>query len=128
MDSKSDPKKNSEQLNLKVLGQDGQAVQFKIKRSTPFRKLINAYCDRCRLTSNTLRFMFDGNRISETATPKSMDMEEGNTIEVFTMQTGGDDLTNINGENQNDCYNSIKSKPRSYDLRISSIICNKYNQ
>lgn len=89
MDSKSDAEKNSEQLNLKVIGQDGQTVQFKIKRSTPFRKLINAYCDRSRLTSSTLRFMFDGNRIDEMDTPKSMDMEEGDTIEVFTQQSGG---------------------------------------
>lgn len=48
-----------------------------------------------------------------------MDMEEGDTIEVFTMQTGGDDLANINGENQNNCYNSIKFKPHCYDFRIS---------
>ena len=39
MDSKSDPDKTSEQINLKVIGQDGEAVQFKIKRSTPFRKV-----------------------------------------------------------------------------------------
>ena len=39
MDSMSDTEKNSEQLNLKVIGQDGQTVQFKIKRSTPFRKV-----------------------------------------------------------------------------------------
>lgn len=39
MDSKSDTEKNSDQLNLKVIGQDGEAVQFKIKRSTPFRKV-----------------------------------------------------------------------------------------
>ena len=36
-DTKSDTEK--EQLNLKVVGQDGQIVQFKIKRSTPFRKV-----------------------------------------------------------------------------------------
>ena len=35
-----------EQLNLKVLGQDGQVIAFKIKKTTPFRKLMAAYCDR----------------------------------------------------------------------------------
>ena len=50
---------------------------------------------------------------------QSMDMEEGDTIEVFTMQTGGDDLTNINGENQYNYFHSIKLKPPSYDFRIS---------
>ena len=50
---------------------------------------------------------------------QSMDMEEGDTIEVFTMQTGGDDLTNINGEDHKNCFHSIEFKPRSYDFRIS---------
>ena len=39
MEEKSDTDKNNEQLNLKVIGQDGEIVQFKIKRSTPFRKV-----------------------------------------------------------------------------------------
>jgi len=79
----------SDQLNLKVLGQDGQVVQFKIKKNTPLRKLMSAYCDRCKLAQNTIRFMFDGTRIDEGDTPKSMDMEDGDTIEVFTQQSGG---------------------------------------
>ncbi len=38
--------KESEHINLKVLGQDNAVVQFKIKKHTPLRKLMNAYCDR----------------------------------------------------------------------------------
>lgn len=81
--------KDSEQLNLKVVGQDGQVIQFKIKRNTPFRKLMYAYCDRTKLAQNTVRFTFDGSRINESDTPKTQDMEDGDTIEVFTQQTGG---------------------------------------
>lgn len=33
-------------INLKVLGQDNTAVQFKIKKQAPLKKLMNAYCDR----------------------------------------------------------------------------------
>ena len=36
-----------------------------------------------------IRFMFDGTRVDEGDTPKSMDMEDGDTIEVFTQQSGG---------------------------------------
>lgn len=36
----------SEHINLKVTGQDGSVVHFKIKRNTPLRKLMSAYCDR----------------------------------------------------------------------------------
>lgn len=39
-------KTESEHINLKVLGQDSAVVQFKIKKHTPLRKLMNAYCDR----------------------------------------------------------------------------------
>lgn len=39
-------KTESEHINLKVLGQDNAVVQFKIKKHTPLRKLMNAYCDR----------------------------------------------------------------------------------
>lgn len=33
-------------INLKVAGQDGSVVQFKIKRHTPLSKLMKAYCER----------------------------------------------------------------------------------
>lgn len=36
----------NEHINLKVAGQDGSVVQFKIKRHTPLIKLMKAYCDR----------------------------------------------------------------------------------
>uniref|UniRef100_A0A8C0KL07 Rad60/SUMO-like domain-containing protein n=1 Tax=Canis lupus dingo TaxID=286419 RepID=A0A8C0KL07_CANLU len=37
---------NNDHINLKVAGQDGSVVQFKIKRHTPLRKLTKAYCER----------------------------------------------------------------------------------
>eukprot|EP00330_Aristerostoma_sp_ATCC50986_P008655 CAMPEP_0114586848 /NCGR_PEP_ID=MMETSP0125-20121206/9965_1 /TAXON_ID=485358 ORGANISM="Aristerostoma sp., Strain ATCC 50986" /NCGR_SAMPLE_ID=MMETSP0125 /ASSEMBLY_ACC=CAM_ASM_000245 /LENGTH=50 /DNA_ID=CAMNT_0001782483 /DNA_START=60 /DNA_END=212 /DNA_ORIENTATION=+ len=33
-------------LNLKVKSQDGEEVFFKIKKSTQFKKLMDAYCTR----------------------------------------------------------------------------------
>ncbi|XVF20753.1 hypothetical protein REPUB_Repub12eG0030300 [Reevesia pubescens] len=32
-------------INLKVKGQDGNEVFFRIKRNTQLKKLMNAYCD-----------------------------------------------------------------------------------
>jgi small ubiquitin-related modifier len=37
----------------------------------------------------TMRFRFDGQPINETDTPISLEMEEGDTIEVYQQQTGG---------------------------------------
>lgn len=36
-----------------------------------------------------VRFRFDGQPINELDTPTSLEMEEGDTIEVYQQQTGG---------------------------------------
>lgn len=82
-------KSSDEHINLKVLGQDNNVVQFKIKKGTPLRKLMNAYCARCNLSMVTVRFRFDGQPINEQDTPASLEMEEGDTIEIYQQQTGG---------------------------------------
>ncbi|KAF2346636.1 Rad60/SUMO-like domain [Trinorchestia longiramus] len=82
-------KENTDHINLKVLGQDGQVVHFKIKQHTSLKKLISAYCARSKLAQSTVRFRFDGQAISENDTPRGLDMEDGDTIEVFQQQTGG---------------------------------------
>lgn len=79
----------NEHINLKVSGQDGSVVQFKIKHKTPLRKLMSAYCDRAGLNIGAVRFRFDGNPINETDTPTQLDMEDGDSIDVFQKQSGG---------------------------------------
>uniref|UniRef100_A0A8D2H1X7 Rad60/SUMO-like domain-containing protein n=1 Tax=Urocitellus parryii TaxID=9999 RepID=A0A8D2H1X7_UROPR len=39
-------KTENDHINLKVAGQDGWVVQFKIKRHTPLSKLMKAYWER----------------------------------------------------------------------------------
>ncbi|PAA66358.1 hypothetical protein BOX15_Mlig002796g2, partial [Macrostomum lignano] len=80
---------SSEHINLKVQGQDGAVIHFKIKKNTPLRKLMTTYCDRLGLRAQTVRFIFDGNNVEESDTPATLDMEENDTIEVFQSQVGG---------------------------------------
>uniref|UniRef100_A0A8C7SSJ4 SMT3 suppressor of mif two 3 homolog 2 (S. cerevisiae) n=1 Tax=Oncorhynchus mykiss TaxID=8022 RepID=A0A8C7SSJ4_ONCMY len=63
---------NNDHINLKVAGQDGSVVQFKIKRHTPLSKLMKAYCERQGLTIRQIRFRFDGQPINETDTPAQL--------------------------------------------------------
>ncbi|CAH8545107.1 unnamed protein product [Schistosoma guineensis] len=79
----------SEHINIKVQGQEGSIIHFKIRKSTPFKKLITAYCDRLGVNQSAVRFFFDGNSVHETDTPGSLEMEENDTVEVFQAQTGG---------------------------------------
>lgn len=49
--------------------QDGSVVHFKIKKNTPLKKLMTAYCERQGLSQGAIRFVFDGDNIEETDTP-----------------------------------------------------------
>uniref|UniRef100_A0A4X1T9W7 Small ubiquitin like modifier 3 n=1 Tax=Sus scrofa TaxID=9823 RepID=A0A4X1T9W7_PIG len=62
-------KTENDHINLKVAGQDGSVVQFKIKRHTPLSKLMKAYCERQGLSMRQIRFRFDGQPINEADTP-----------------------------------------------------------
>ncbi|XP_059516739.1 small ubiquitin-related modifier 2-like [Myotis daubentonii] len=80
---------NNNHINLKVAGQDGYVVQFKIQRRTPLSKLMKAYCERQSLSRRQVRFRFEGQPIDETDTPAQLEMEDEDTTDVFQQQTGG---------------------------------------
>lgn len=48
-----------------------------------------AYCERSGLVKESVRFRFDGAPVNEMDTPETLEMEEGDTIEVYQPQTGG---------------------------------------
>jgi small ubiquitin-related modifier len=41
------------------------------------------------LNANNVRFLFDGERLLETHTPKDLNMESGDEIDVVIEQVGG---------------------------------------
>uniref|UniRef100_A0A6Q2YKK6 Ubiquitin-like domain-containing protein n=1 Tax=Esox lucius TaxID=8010 RepID=A0A6Q2YKK6_ESOLU len=69
-------KTENDHINLKVAGQDGSVVQFKIKRHTPLSKLMKAYCERQGLSIRQIRFRFDGQPINETDTPAQLSFSQ----------------------------------------------------
>ncbi|XP_077216610.1 small ubiquitin-related modifier 1-like [Tasmannia lanceolata] len=83
------PNDQSAHINLKVKGQDGNEVFFRIKRSTQLRKLMNAYCDRQSVDFNSIVFLFDGRRLQVEQTPDQLEMEDGDEIDAMLHQTGG---------------------------------------
>ena len=76
-------------INIKVKAQDGTEIYFKIKRTTQLKKLMDAYCQRQGLANNQCRFIFDGERIKDDDNPDSLEMENGDEIDVMVEQTGG---------------------------------------
>jgi len=72
-----------------VVDQEGSEVYFKIKRSTPLRKLMEAYCQRQAKSLDSIRFLYDGQRVQADSTPEQMDMEDNDIIDAVLQQTGG---------------------------------------
>ena len=52
-------------------------------------KLKKSYSERVGAPIASLRFLFDGKRINDEETPKSLEMEQDDVIEVYQEQTGG---------------------------------------
>ncbi|KAI1730711.1 ubiquitin-2 like rad60 SUMO-like domain-containing protein [Ditylenchus destructor] len=96
---------STEYIKLKVVGQDANEVHFRVKFGTSMGKLKKSYAERTGVSVNSLRFLFgnvlnfqilfvkcvifDGRRINDEDTPKSLEMEQDDVIEVFQEQVGG---------------------------------------
>ena len=59
-------------ISLKVVTQDGNEITFRLKRETPLAKLMNAFCQRQGVQMSSVRFLFDGQRINQSHTPKDV--------------------------------------------------------
>lgn len=58
-------------LNIKVTDNNNE-VFFKIKRTTQLKKLMDAFCERQGKNMQSVRFLFDGNRVQPQDSPDSV--------------------------------------------------------
>merc|ERR1712001_745220 len=80
---------DAEYIKLKVVGQDSNEIHFRVKQTTQMGKLKKSYSERVGVPVTGLRFLFDGRRINDDETPKALEMEQDDVIEVYQEQTGG---------------------------------------
>ena len=78
-----------EQLSIKVVSQSGDETVFKLKKTTPLKKMMNAYAERQGVSLISMKFLFDGARIQPESTPEQLKMTDGEQIDVVLEQTGG---------------------------------------
>lgn len=67
---------SDETLTLNVKAGNAEAIQFKVKKTTTFKKIFQAYADRVGAAYNSFRFMYDGVRVNEMDTPKMLEIED----------------------------------------------------
>lgn len=85
-----DVKKEERPISLRVQDQQGGQVHFKVKFSTPMRKIFDMYAQKRGVAVNVLRFMLDGRRIRPEDTAASLDLEDNDQIDCLLEQIGGD--------------------------------------
>ena len=76
----------AEYINLKVVihGQeDSSEIRFRVKKTKQMQKLKKSYAESVGFPVTSLRFLFDGRRINDNETPKALDMEQDDVIEVY---------------------------------------------
>lgn len=71
-------------INLKTVTESGFELFFKCRMTTTLDKLMRAYCMRQGVAIGSVRFLFDGQRISPEDTPHDLNMEDGDTIDVLS--------------------------------------------
>ena len=67
-------------IQLQVKDQQGVDVQFKIKKSTPLRKLMDEYCLLFIPRASHVRFLVKGEFIAQEDTADKLGLKEGDLI------------------------------------------------
>lgn len=81
---------SDEYIRLRVITSEmTNEVHFRVKSATTLGRLKRSYCSKLGFQVDELRFVFDGHRITDDDTPKSLGMMNDDVIEIYQERTGG---------------------------------------
>ncbi|KAF7458195.1 putative ubiquitin-like protein SMT3 precursor [Cryptosporidium felis] len=76
-------------VTVKVRSPDGEQVLYRIKKKTRLQKLMNSYCQRTGQNEQSIRFLFEGERLRPEMTAEDAGLQEGDLIDAMISQVGG---------------------------------------
>nr|XP_010326829.1 small ubiquitin-related modifier 2-like isoform X2 [Solanum lycopersicum] len=77
-------------INLKIKSQDGTFMYYKVKPTSIMKKLFMSYSERKQILNyKTIRFLYNGNRVSSRSTVNQLGLEDGDEIDAMLDQEGG---------------------------------------
>ncbi|KAN0133462.1 ubiquitin-like protein [Lactarius tabidus] len=82
------PEDAKPKLNL-VISLLEARITVKVKANMQFKKIFEVAEKRFAKDPGTLRFVYDGERLSPTDTPAERSMEDGDVIDAHLQQLGG---------------------------------------
>ena len=87
-DKTTDEELDDEIITIGITDVTGEEMFFRVKKSTKFEKIFPAYLQRTGLSRGAVQFLFDGQRIHEMCTPRSLEMENDDQVEVYLYEAG----------------------------------------
>jgi len=84
------PESVRSEMTIKIKPPGGEFILFKVKETTSFQKIMEAYAAKvgANVNARALRFMIDGERVCFHDTPKMLEMEDGDQVDVYNEQCG----------------------------------------
>ena len=80
--------RKSKLIRIRVINSHGDVIRFGIFRKSKLKKMMDLYCCEYEIPRSEVHFLYNGSRITDEATPESLDMQELDTIECHTAQEG----------------------------------------
>ena len=74
---------STDNITLRVKDQHGNETFFKVKKTTKMEKVFKAYAQRRGVPPNTLRFLVDGERVANSETPKTLELQDQDQSEYL---------------------------------------------
>ena len=79
----------TERLRIKLVSNTNKEVLFEVSGKTKLGTVMHAYCNRLKININSVRFLFDGNRINEGLLVSQAGLEQDDIIDVQEAMEGG---------------------------------------
>lgn len=79
----------NEKITLKLIDQDGTTLEFRVRRSVCFRKILDTFAQNVGKDASELRLLFNGKVLSLSQSPYDLALDDNDEIEVVASQTGG---------------------------------------
>lgn len=80
---------DNEKITLKLIDQDGTILEFRVKKSVSFRKILDAFAQNVGKDATELRMLFNGKVLNMSQTPYDLALDNNEELEVVASQTGG---------------------------------------
>jgi small ubiquitin-related modifier len=84
------PVASGPQLAVRVMDPAGNYHTYRTANNHYLEDLMKSFCRDASLDFGSVRFLFDGRRLRPDDSAQSVGLEDGDAIEVFQEQTGGE--------------------------------------